>query len=434
MKILITALLMLPAIANAHLVPADIDSPELTYLRDEKKDNLAVGMAKFCAGISVPIDVCIARFGKDLITAEAATECVQEVGWAPDFDAAIANMIPVGTKPDGTKLMIFHNYYVADKEYGNHRHDWSEGARDKAGTEYALWRVEQLKQAWSGTSSSTSMGADVSGKYAGGAALKIPGAQADSSVEVKGSGDIKKTEESKGPPPEKIQQTWDEGYEVGKSTPWSTQVIPDILCTKTKEGASCNGGPDPTLTKPEPPKEPVAPSEPAKAPVSGWPETYPMSKPDPAKSTIEASDTSPLEECLRERINKKKETTINYTEPTEEKKSLKQRAEEALDAGVCLVEWYGQEFCTRYYMQKDMVIQPNEILALPEASPEDEFGLIIDFFPDEEAAAEAAAKSTEPAGPEVHPWCADPRATVQERVMLNCPGYAGALDEPELLP
>ena len=66
--------------SQAHMVPAEANHPALQYLDDENRQDLAEGVARYCAGLDMPIDVCVNRLGKDLRAAEAAAQCAGEVG------------------------------------------------------------------------------------------------------------------------------------------------------------------------------------------------------------------------------------------------------------------------------------------------------------------------------------------------------------------
>ncbi len=439
--------------AQAHRVAPDEDNPALDYLRDENRQDLALGVAEYCAGQSIPVSICVQRLGKDLRAAEAATECADEISWHTPLDPTTAHGISVD--PENKSQKVFHTYYAYHKEMGLHRHDWGEASRETAAYQKAAELVEFLKKSFSGKTTTTEAGAkghiDVSSE--GGVDTGV--AKAKTGVTAGGSGEYSQKETEVGPSKEEIQKAWDRGYALGKSQPWSTSVVPDIMCTKDKKGvASCNGGPDPTLavaTKPD--SQPTPQSCDCQCPPDFSDQVSMNPTFDPKKSTVEGSNdkvASPLESCFQERLEKKrKDLYSDYAEATEEQKTLRRRAEEALKGGVCMPEWFGQDFCRDFDIQKAIkVTEADAAPPIPETTKAEKMALTVELAqPSQEEIerrqeAERLARCKDPALTEaekrlydcataVDPWCNDPRATFEEKQQLGCPGFeSGLLDVP----
>ncbi len=440
--------------ALAHTVPPDEDNPALDYLRDENRQDLALGVAEYCAGQSIPMSICVQRLGKDLRAAEAATECADEIGWETPLDPTIAHTIETGkNRPE-----VFHDYYVNDSKqgFGLHRHDWSPDAKELAGRARAARYVEELKLRYENMSTTVSQGSEMQKSSSGGGKVGLPSigeSSLASNEAAKSTGG--KTEMVKGPSREEIDAEWKRGYEAGRANPWNTTVVPDIMCTKDKSGtASCNGSPDPTLavaTKPD--SQPTPQSCDCKCPPDFSDQVSLNPTFDPKKSTVEGSTdkvASPLESCFQERLEKKrKDLYSDYAEATEEQKTLRRRAEEALKSGICMPEWFGQDFCRDFDIQKAVkVTEADAAPSIPETTKAEKMALTVELAqPSQEEIerrqeAERLAKCKDPALTEaerrlydcataVDPWCNDPRATFEEKQQLGCPGFeSGLLDVP----
>lgn len=450
----IAVVLFLAAPALAHKVPAGADNPALQYLKDEKRPDLVDGVLQYCAKANLPIEICVGRLGHDLRAAEAAAACSKASGLP--FDPAYAHQLqPAGVGPESPKEKewVYHGNWITPsdsanlKAYGEHRHLWSEGARELAGFKMGAENVEGMKKIWAGyeTTEVKNLDAGAKAALAGEMAQKIGaklpglgsaeqqmGLKADIAAHIQGKSESKET--LKGPPASVIERTFEKGREIGEKYPHLTKQMADILESKDK-----NKSINTNILENEPAKSADVKPKPEPA-TAGCNSSIQSCGPTPQKSGIAQGAETPLEDCQMALYQQKTATNLfsTYEQQSAPQESLRKRAEEALKNGMCLEEWFGEKFCQGFNAQKTWIQTQPDTAPIVVQAPSlpliaGQINPLVATIEPQPTAPPVTAETT-CADPNisdgqkaalgcVNLWCRDARATEAEKLALGCPEY-----------
>ncbi len=449
LSLLAVPTLVLAAQASAHRVPVANDDPSLNYLRECKKGDVADGVAEYCARQGIPVPICVDKL-KQQNAVEEAAKCNAKIKHPNStVDPTIGDVDKTGT---------LHPYPLPSKELGVHWHTYSPDARREAGMENAAKKVQDLKNGKE----------DISKTLGSLAGAELAGAK------VEGSS----SETKKGPTQVEINEryytAYIEGYnnplETVRKEPTSATCIAGESYCRTTSGLMS----DPDMNRrdttymptsfsgtkeqwtileqnhvpppqPQPPTS-VAPKDPAKDPDFAMPQSKdpkdagvepkpspPADNNNPGKvegpcgSNIKGFGIcdyetagyalSPLEECVQNETQKKKDLQIKTTEETEESSAeLKKRAEEALDAGYCMPEWYGEKYCRDFNAKQILVIDPTNT-PVPEPDLSNDPMLWTTIEPNPEPNPETDFDT----GSSSNDICNDPNVDFLAKIEAGCP-------------
>jgi hypothetical protein len=393
----VALLVVAPPMALAHRVPyvdaicaLDEDQAEYEEIplcsEEEKEKSAATAFCRFIGHTA--LESCVEGITSNSM-AEAAGKCVDEA-LQQQIDIQIELIGHKTGNTRGSSDGYWHTDYKYSKEDGYHRHDWSKGARDKAGMEYGTAAVMNAKNR-----SSVNKSVSESSKTwnVGGVVKSIFGGKdAQIDMEANGShgGENKATTE-KGPLTQaEIDQIYNDAKKLGEENPSLSNVGPDILCEsgkpkcstsfsrdyanedyKPQSGAkkedSNSSGDDKTSgdknggNKNSPPLPPSKSKDDMGVKIKdSAPQRYAgdparVTKPGEMLATWDETMTdSSLARCLLEKVveqmsqDKDKTYSPDGAELTSEEQEKK--AEDLLKKGICDEKFYGPAFCQKHKM------------------------------------------------------------------------------------
>jgi hypothetical protein len=366
-----------------------------TCSEEDKVKGQATAFCKFTGRIDVEnCAEAVVRNGM----AEAAGKCV---------DLALQRQVDIrdellGHKTGGGSLSSeghWHAEYRYSKEEGLHRHDWSKGARDKAGAEYGTYRVDEAKR--NSSTNKTTNGTNTSSKFWGDFKAKIGigggalgGAEGGTGVDYT-TGKSSTTES--GPlTDQQIKEVYNKAYEIAYQNPNLTKVNPDIMCEKGKKFCSTSFSRDYVNEdyQPQANTEARKPSSSngssgssGRNTSSGGTDTGTKAPaPSPSKSTTDVEIPStdggkwagdptpvtkpgemianygqeglhdPIENCLfesfKETASRDDNKTFDQDGSNKSMEARKKEAEDLLEKGICDESFYGPAYCRKYKTMK----------------------------------------------------------------------------------
>jgi hypothetical protein len=419
----IAILTIAPVTAFAHKVPygashcamseVEADFEEIPLCSEEEKEKSAA--LAFCAFTGRRDAENCAESVVNNGMADAAAKCVDEAMQAKvdRRDQLVGHKKGGnhGSPADG----YWHTQYEYSKEDGWHRHDWSAIARDKAGIENGVVRVEAAKRASAKNKSTTETSTSTSfmGKF-----LLSIGLRGIGGVDHEAGVDHTNTNGSStenGPISEAdAKAEYKAGYERGYALPNITSVNPDIVCERGKPNCgNALGETIPNNDKPVEAKKPdnnqpsgspgnssgggssggkdsvtptpiLTPSRDKSttdvAPKPDLPDVYvgeapSVTKPGEILANFDQEDlNNPVSRCLmeelKEQVSKDMNRTYDPNSPGLTPAQRKKEAEGLLRKGICDTKFYGPLYCQKHKMMR---LTTTEAQDLPEEDKTDFF-------------------------------------------------------------